>query len=256
MSSLLHDEAVALRFGPYSNTSRFVVWMTPGHGRVVTLIRGALRPKSHFLGQYDLFATSDLVFYGHDRDHVHAARECALLRARPWLRSDWRATAVASYASDLLIRAVPADEPHPELYGAFVTFLEGLARPAAAATCLHWFELRFLEIEGLQPKLAACAACTEPFGAGATARFSPARGGLTCAACSERAAEPGDPVAADVLAMLGAWQRARSPGDLAHVRHSPGQRASMARLLGTFLRFHLNLRLASRDVALEILEGG
>ncbi len=254
MSVLLHDEAVALRFGPYSNTSRFVVWLTAAHGRVVTLIKGALRPKSHFLGQYDLFATSDLVFYGHGRDHVHAARECALLRPRPWLRTDWRASAAASYAADLLIRSLPADEPHPDLHAAFTAFLDALARPGSAGTCLHWFELRYLELEGLQPKLMHCASCGTTLPRGVAARFSPACGGLACAECAGRSTTPSDPVSPDVLAMLGAWQRAASPDDLAAIRHSPAQRHAMARLLGAFLRFHLNLRLSSREIAMEILE--
>ncbi len=254
MSVILHDEAIALRFGPYSNTSRFVVWLTASHGRVVTLIKGALRPKSHFLGQYDLFATSDLVFYRHPRDHVHAARECALLRPRPWLRADWRAAAAASGAADMLIKALPSDEPHPEVYAAFAAMLDALARPGSAATALHWFELRFLDLEGLQPKLQHCSSCATDLPPDTAARFSPSKGGLVCPACAARLTSPSDPVAPDVLAMLGVWQRAKSPDDLAAVRHTAGQQRSMASLLGAFLRFHLNLRLAARDVAMEILD--
>jgi DNA repair protein RecO (recombination protein O) len=254
MSVLLHDEAVALRFGPYSNTSRFVVWLTASHGRVVTLIKGALRRKCHFLGQYDLFATSDLVFYSHGHDRVHAARECALLRPRSWLRDDWRPAAAASAAADMLLKALPSDEPHPEVYAAFVAMLDALARPDSAATVLHWFELRFLDLEGLQPKLQHCASCSTGLPSDAGARFSPSLGGLVCAACAARSSAPSDPVAPDVLAMLGVWQRAKSPDELAAVRHTPGQQRSMARLLGAFLRFHLNLRLAGREIAMEILE--
>lgn len=254
MSDLIHDEAVALRFGPHSNTSRFVVWLTAAHGRVVTLIKGALRPKSHFLGQYDLFATSDLVYYGHGHDRVHATRECALLRPRPWLRSDWHASATASAAADMLVKALPSDEPHPDVYAAFTAMLDALARPGAAATVFHWFELRFLDLEGLQPKLQHCAACTGGLEPDVEARFSPSRGGLVCSACAARSSAPSDPVPPDVLAMLGVWQRAKSPDELAAVRHTPGQQRAMARLLGAFLRFHLNLRLAGREVAMEILE--
>lgn len=253
MSALVRDEAVALRFGPYSNTSRFVVWMTRDHGRIVTLIKGALRPKSHFLGQYDLFSTSDLVFYGRDRDHVHAARECALLQSRPWLRSDWRATATASYAADLLIRALPADESHPELYETLRLTLDALARAGAAESTLMWFELRFLDLEGLQPKLSHCAACGCPLTPDAGARFAHARGGLICAGCLRTATPDSRAVPPDVFAMLAAWQRAPDPGDLAAVRATPAQRLGMSALLGEFLRFHLNLRLTSRDVAFDIL---
>ena len=68
-------KAIVLRITPYSKTSQIVSWITPDHGRLTTLVKGACRPKSAFLGQYDLFYTCEVIFYKNDRHTVHIMKE-------------------------------------------------------------------------------------------------------------------------------------------------------------------------------------
>ena len=49
--------ATVLRIHPFSNTSQMVVWLAADGRRLVTSVKGAARPKSAFLGRYDLFHT-------------------------------------------------------------------------------------------------------------------------------------------------------------------------------------------------------
>ena len=55
-------EAICLDIRPWSRTSHVVRWMTPD-GPVTTVVKGAVRPKSAFLGQYDLNYTCEIVYY-------------------------------------------------------------------------------------------------------------------------------------------------------------------------------------------------
>jgi len=72
---ILKSPAIVLRFNPFANTSRVVVWLTRDHGKLATLVKGAQRPKSPFLGQFDLFYTCELLFYARaDRQRAHIAR--------------------------------------------------------------------------------------------------------------------------------------------------------------------------------------
>ena len=254
MSNLVRDTAIALRFAPHSNSSRFVVWFGREQGRFVTLIRGAQRPKSFFLGQCDLFATSDIVFYRHPRHPVHLARECALVRARPVLRRDWRAAAAASYASDLLQRSLPREEPHPRLYNVVSDWLDTLGSPRPVEPDLCWFELAYLAAEGLAPRLQGCVACGAALDAGRPARFVTGRGGFLCGRCDTGPAGsrtfrlgPAD------LAVLRSWQAAERPRRLDASGVPPETVRRIADLLGDFLRHHLNLPLPSRDLAFEII---
>lgn len=89
-------EAICLDVRPWSRTSHVVAWLTP-HGRIVTLVKGAVRPKSAFLGQYDLNYTCELVYYARSRGDLHALRECAPICLRAELRGDYRALALAGH---------------------------------------------------------------------------------------------------------------------------------------------------------------
>ena len=93
---ILKTTALALRFYPFSNTSRIVAWLTPDQGRIATMVKGSQRPRSLFLGQYDLFYTCELLYHRRERGGLHIARECSPLKWREGLRRDWRAAAAAS----------------------------------------------------------------------------------------------------------------------------------------------------------------
>ena len=49
----IKTEAICLDIRPWSRTSHVVSWLTP-MGKVSTVVKGAVRAKSQFLGQYDL----------------------------------------------------------------------------------------------------------------------------------------------------------------------------------------------------------
>ena len=94
------SEAICLAIHPWSQTSHIVTWLTP-QGKVGTVVRGAVRPKSFFLGQYDLNYTCEILYYGRARGDLHALRDCVPLNRRDALRDDYRALALAARAPDV-----------------------------------------------------------------------------------------------------------------------------------------------------------
>ena len=74
---------IVLRVIPFSRTSHVIQWLTSSHGRMATIAKGAQRPKSLLLGQYDLFYTCEILFYPRERTGLHVLRECAPLAPRP-----------------------------------------------------------------------------------------------------------------------------------------------------------------------------
>ena len=106
---IIKTDGIVLAIHPWSRTSHIVTWLTPDHGCVTTLVKGAVRPKSAFLGQYDLFYTCDLLYYARVRGDLHALRETTPRNLREGLRGRWRETAVAGYAAGLVKDLVPAN---------------------------------------------------------------------------------------------------------------------------------------------------
>lgn len=148
---------IVLSIRPWSRTSHIVVWLTPDAGRILTVVKGAVRPKSAFLGQYDLFYSCGLVYYARERGELHALRETWPLKTRDGLRGRWRETALAGYAASLADELAPSNAES----AAWFDLLDGLydrlatgftAEPDGARTLVR-FELDALRLAGLEPDL-------------------------------------------------------------------------------------------------------
>ena len=253
---IVKTEGIALRVAPLSETSRVVTWLTPDHGKTATLIKGSQRPKSWFLGQYDLFYTCQVLFYARERAGLTVARECYPLKTRTRLRRDWKAAAAASYLADLAARVCPPDAPHPGLFRLLDEGLDSLAEHGAAPAFVLWFELKLLEEMGLAPRLHLCLSCHRSLLAPPTmagSRFAYARGGILCAACAGKGNDKGARITPDVLATLNDWQRARSAQPTRSTSSSPTQLRAMETLLGQFLVYHLDTALPGRAIALATM---
>ncbi len=165
---IVKTEGIVLQISPWSRTSHVVTWLTPDHGPVATLVKGAVRPKSAFLGQYDLFYTCDLLYYARAHGDLHALREVTPTCRRDAMRGRWRETSLAGYAADMMRDLVPANAEAKEWYMALSRFLDDLAADGAARqSCrrmLIRLEMALLRLSGLAPDFSgmdAGAAWTE-----------------------------------------------------------------------------------------------
>ncbi len=250
---ILKTPAVVLRQHPFTETSRVVTWLTPDRGRINTLLKGALRPKSAFLGQVDLFYTCELLYYAKPTDGLPIARECTVLNARPALRENWRACAVASYLCSLLTRAIPEKASRRDIFDWLESALDDVAIHGGTVAVLCWQELHLLRLLGLAPRLSRCRECGCPPDAPAVS-FSIADGGWRCARCRGNAAEPNSiSCASALLEKLEGWMIAASPMVARMTQLSGEQRAALERLSGLFIAYHLDISPAPRAAALDIL---
>ena len=145
-------EAICLGIHPWSRTSHIVSWLTPA-GKVTTVVKGAVRPKSAFLGQYDLNYTCEILYYARAKGELHALRECMPLVLRESLRTDYRALALAEYARTLASALAPAGPHCADWFDALTRFLDRLcpirAEDLVVAMVRH--ELDVLRLAGLAP---------------------------------------------------------------------------------------------------------
>jgi len=146
---ILKTEGTVLRIRPWSRTSHVVTWLTPDHGVVATMVKGAVRPKSFALGQYDLFYTCELLYYARaSGGDLHALREVHPTNLREHLRGDWRATILAGYACDLVADLAPANAEAADWHDFLTKFLDGTGDAAARLVAL---ETGVLRLAGLMP---------------------------------------------------------------------------------------------------------
>ena len=156
-------EAICLRIHPWSQTSHVVQWLAP-FGGLSTVVKGAVRPKSAFLGQYDLNYKCDIVYYLRARNELHALRECAPVRTRDALRGCLPALLAADHFRSLAGELAPSGEEAREWFELLDNSLDALASiaaqgpetdRAALAAELVAFELSALQLSGLYPDIEA-----------------------------------------------------------------------------------------------------
>jgi DNA repair protein RecO len=238
-----------------------VTWLTPDHGKIVTSVKGACRPKSAFLGQYDLFYTCDLLFYRREHDGVHAIRECTPVDLREPLRRRWRHAAVASYLSGLTARVAAGRQDASALFALLARALDLLAHAPAPdlRALLLGYEVRLLRLLGLLPDLAACPHCHPPDRL--WLRFSLPSGRLLCPHLAKN--QPGESALSLHRDVRELFLRLASAQEFAPENGAPAGSASgtprnlllgLSRFLGMFMTFHLEVPSAVRRVTWEMLD--
>ena len=147
-------QGIVLDIHPVSRTSHVVVWLVRGRGVVSTLVKGAVRPKSQFLGQYDLHYTCDLIYYQRASGDLHAIREVSPKNMRERLRGRWRETCLAGYAAGLARELCPSGPESERWFDAHEALLERLGGEEPTANlplALLETELSILSMAGLSP---------------------------------------------------------------------------------------------------------
>lgn len=253
-ANILKTQALCLQIRPWSKTSHIVTWLTPGHGLVVTSVKGACRPKSAFLGQYDLFYTCELLFYRNGRGGIHAIRECSPQERRDALRSDWRAAATAAYLAELTARTAPAGDAG----GVYALLEHALDRLTSGKTddfigMILWYEIHLLRLAGLRPDMTLCPACLE---SGAVwHNFILSDGRFACPHSGEKEAEKGASMRlhVDVRRLFVQMSNATEPLPVKKSEKNVISRLGLLRFLGIFVFLHLDVPAGVRRGVLETL---
>jgi DNA repair protein RecO (recombination protein O) len=249
--------ATVLAIRPFSETSHVVTWLTEGGEKLTTLIKGACRPRSLFMGQYDLFYTCELVFYRNDHHDLHVAKECSPIESRIGLRRDWRAAAGASYLCGLLADMTQTGAPQPQLAEHLTATLDFLSAHGSTPQLLLWFEIRLCGILGWAPQLPQCASCGKPIRPSrGPFHISIVKGGACCPPCSAAPDGASLDLPADSLAIMKRWQSTASPRAAGAMRCTSKQLLVCRTILGRFLAYHADLMPEGRRIALDLASCG
>ncbi len=152
--------AICLRIVPWSKTSHVVTWLTL-NGIVSTVVKGAVRAKSAFLGQYDLNYTCEIIYYTRERKELHVLRECSPLSLRDSLRDDYRRLIAAEYLRVLSTNLAATGDEGTLWYKLLDKQLDNLSNlPTNASNTsilkeILDFELKSLNLSGLSPEIEA-----------------------------------------------------------------------------------------------------
>lgn len=242
-----------LRRFPYGESSLIVHLLTPEHGRVALMAKGAYRPSSGFYAVFDLFDTLEIRWSGARAGELGLVSAASVRTRRPALGLDLERYRTG--LSLLELAGVTAREGHEErtlhawLEGHLDLLQVGRAAPELVRVAS---DLALLRANGLAPALAECASCgrrgTERSG---NVPFSAARGGRLCAACAAtgptRGARGPRPESVPLnLVRVAESLMETSPARLERIRVEARLLRQVRGFVERFLEYHLETRLWSR----------
>jgi DNA repair protein RecO (recombination protein O) len=148
-------QAIILKRRDMGEADRVVTILTPTHGKLDVVAKGARKPTSHKTGHVELFTRADmLIHHGRGPDIIAQVEMTA-----PYLmlREDLTRGAYASYTAELLDRfAAEGEEYHPELFQLVDETLERLCSDDDPRLAVRYYEMRLLDQVGFRPELNEC----------------------------------------------------------------------------------------------------
>jgi DNA repair protein RecO (recombination protein O) len=166
------EPAFVLHSWPYKETSLVVEVVSRRRGRLGLLARGARRARSAMRGVLLAFHPLRLTWT--------ASAELGTLIAAEWAGGQRSLAGTALmcgfYLNELLLRLLPREDPHENLFDAYAASLEDLSTGRSQAAVLRSFERRLLAELGYAPVLDRDAASGAAIDAGKTYAYEAERG--------------------------------------------------------------------------------
>ncbi|HSD44192.1 MAG TPA: DNA repair protein RecO [Burkholderiales bacterium] len=155
------EAAFVLHAYPYSETSLLVEAFSRTHGRLPLVAKGARRQGSPLRGALLAFQPLTIAWSG--RGDVRTLVRCEWHGGHPLPRGE--ALLCGFYMNELLLRLLPREDPHEQLFDHYALAVAQLAQGAAGGPVLRAFERRFLQELGYALTLdrdASTGAAIEP----------------------------------------------------------------------------------------------
>jgi DNA repair protein RecO (recombination protein O) len=239
----IRTQAIILKRRDFGEADRLLTVLTPEHGKIDVIAKGARKPNSHKTGHVELFTRADML--------IHTGRELGIVAqaemVAPYLglREDLGRGAYASYCAELLDRfTAEGDQDYHNLFSLLDSTLNDLCSDNDPRLAVRYYEIHLLEAVGFRPELSECVVSREPVKP-EDQFFSYALGGVVSAGHGHEG-RSAVPIAVTTLKLLRHMQR--SP--YSHVKTltvSPELHDAAERVLLGYITYVLERKLQSVD---------
>lgn len=234
-------QAIILKRRDFGEADRLLTLLTPGHGKMEALAKGARKPTSKATGHVELFTRADaLIARGRTFNIVQQAEQVA-----PYLplREELERGAYAAYVAELLDRFTGDDDADE---GALFTLLDDTLERLCTASDVRlparYFEMRLLDEVGFRPELNLCVISQQPIIA-QDQFFSFAEGGVVSPDAAQHTGELVT-VSMPTLKIMRHLQRSTYP-HVASLVLDEGRHRDLERVMLGYLSYLLERRLQS-----------
>jgi DNA repair protein RecO (recombination protein O) len=155
---LLTTEGIVIRATDYGETNRIVTLLTPEHGKMAVMARGAKKPQSRLRAVTQLFVCGTFSLF-RGRSGMGILRQGELVTGFRTIQEDLAKTAYATYACELVDRLLDDGISSPAIYTLLHYYLAYLAEGKDPDILTSLLETRMCETAGVRPMFAECPEC-------------------------------------------------------------------------------------------------
>lgn len=179
-------QAIVLKKTLFEEGSEIITFYSREKGKIRGVAKSVRMPKSKLsFGLQTLFCSEiDLVESG-KLDLIRGVRPLNTFRT---LREDLEKVYLAMFATEIILKSTPDEEPNPDLYDLYYSFLDYLDRIPEQKKyhSVDVFALKAMALIGYQAELKKCAVCGKNLAASFNSAeaedvyFSNSKGGVLC----------------------------------------------------------------------------
>lgn len=236
-------QAIILKRRDFGEADRLLTLLTPEHGKLDVIAKGARKPNSTKTGHVELFTRADILI--HQGRDLGVAVQAEMVAPYLGIREDLTRGAYASYTAELLDRFTSEGEIDAGgLFQLMDQTLDRLCHDDDPRLAVRYYEIRLLDQVGFRPELQECVVGREAIQPG-DQFFSYVEGGAVCPSHASLLKNV-LPVSTNALKLLRHMQR--SPYN--HVKTlviNPPLHDEVERILIGYITFLLERKLQSVD---------
>jgi DNA repair protein RecO (recombination protein O) len=238
--------ALILKRRDFGEADRLLTILTPHHGKLDVIAKGARKLTSQKMGHVELFTRADILI--HTGRELAVATQAEMTAPYEALRLDLTRGAYAAYCAELLDKFTSEGEAEVEttrLYHLFDATLLRLSDDPDPRPAARYFEMHLLDLVGFRPELSQCVVGYEPI-VPQDQVFNFVEGGIICPQHAPSRAATSVPIPMHTLKLLRHLQR--SPYDrVRDLAIPPALLDDAERVMHGYLTHLLERRLQSVD---------
>ncbi len=179
--------AILLRRINHGDHDLIMTFFSREKGRIPVIAKNAKKSRKRFSGLLEPFTVLELVCRTPRRGGMPVLQEAAMQMPFAGIRGDVLKTLYASYWAELLCGWLEEYRPQQKIYRLMYYALRGMDRSLAAPGEMSIiFQVRFLTLAGIAPRMDGCVVCNAPVD-----RMGPKgvfldleKGGIVCNGCA------------------------------------------------------------------------
>lgn len=229
---LEQTEAIILKTFPLADQDKLVTFFSRDRGLIRGVAKGARKFGNRFGSSLEPLSIVRVFYYEKERRDLVTISNCDLLDSFFDLQKSPEMCFTLAYFAELVEEFFPARAGEHRIFRLLRSVLEALRDGADRNFTARYFEVWFLQINGLLPDLKRCKKCRKPV---ETGWLAPRRDGVYCQTC---ASDPKEETGSGLAAFID-WTRNNSPRAEGGLPFSVEELEMIRRTLQSIIIYHL-----------------